>query len=204
VSRVPRKGWDAAIYSFHRPLAVESSEERCAIGRLNHEPAIRSKGLVGVPLVSPFIFLLSFLARSIPLAELRQHSAQARESLSSVAVGTVADGDCTFQNTKPLLNDLVEGVQILWRVGKELGQCLEVRFDFSALGLCQASFFVEGSQYSGGHKFEGVKFLPELSRLVETVLFAFGLACAVCFVVGKENGNTLVESFKYPSLAGKL
>ena len=118
-------------------------------------------------MVSPFIFLLSFLARSIPLAELRQHSAQARESLSSVAVGAMADGDCTFQDTKSLLNHLVEGVQIPWCLGvKEFGQCLEVGFNFSALGLGKASFFVEGSHYSGGHKFEGVKFLPELSRLL--------------------------------------
>lgn len=118
-------------------------------------------------MVSPFIFLLFFLARSIPLAELRQHSAQARGSLSSVAVGAVADGDCTFQDCESLLNDLVEGVQILWRLGvKELSQCLEVGINFSALGLGQASFFVEGSHYSGGDKFEGVKFLPELSRLL--------------------------------------
>ena len=97
-------------------------------------------------MVSPGVFLLSFLARSTPLAELRQHPAQARESLSSVAVGAMADGDCTFQDTESLLNDLVEGFQILRRLGvKELGQCLEVGIDFSALGLGQASFFVEGS-----------------------------------------------------------
>ena len=35
------------------------------------------------------------------------------------------------------------------------------------------------------------------------MLFAFGLACVFCFVVGKENGKTLVESFKYPTLGGK-
>jgi len=195
------------------------------------------------------------------------------------------------------LNDLVEGFQILWRLGvKELAQCLKVGFDFFALGLGQASFFVEGCQYSGGHKFEGVKFLPELSWLLvasgdffglhqnlavhrfdcnevlpivferdgcgssregeevvgirveldalvlrvgfegekslavngeavvevgvvecqsfvgvhdcswllDRVLFAFGLVCVFCFVVGKENGDTLVESIKYHTFGGKV
>jgi len=44
----------------------------------------------------------------------------------------------------------------------------------------------------------------DCSWLLDRVLFAFGLVCVFCFVVGKENGDTLVESIKYHTFGGKV
>ena len=88
-------------------------------------------------MVSPSA-LLPFLARSISIAELRQHPAQAREPLSSIIDGNAAVDDCAFQSGESFLDSFVEGVQILRRHRSvyEFSQCLEVQLNrFSLIRL---------------------------------------------------------------------
>jgi len=91
-------------------------------------------------------------------------------------------------------NSTREGEEVV-RVGVEL-DALVLRVGLEASSLQDRGKF-------GVEECQSFVRVHDCSWLLDRVLFAFGLACVFCFVVGKENGNTLVESFTYPTFGGK-
>ena len=89
------------------------------------------------------------------------------------------------------------------REGEEVGR-VGVELDALVLRVGWEAVLLQDRGQFGVEECQSFVRVHDCSWLLDRVLFAFGLACVFCFVVGKENGNTLVESIQYPSFGGKV